>query len=372
MKKLWNQHPVATGYASFSLFCLILFLSFRFSVSFSEWFARYPAAAVRYALGAVTSIFPFSLFEVSILAACLYGLFLLGLGIFAGLRTLRKKGIPPFTGRAFLIAAAVLVGVFDLYVFTLAPCYFRVSAADSMGLETESAEGEEVFFALEQLSAVVNEAAPKLKRNENGESLPSYSEKELRRRVVAAADAFGEKNGFYQSRGFAAKSFVTSPLMTYTHLSGVYGFFTGEANVNTNYPHFIVTATTAHETCHSRGIAPENECNFLAAVILLESDDAYLRYCAAAFIMDDLVSVCQKLDRERTVEILRATDSVILLDWDAYGRFFDRYRDSAASRVADKANSTYLKAMGQKEGTVSYSRIIRLTSAYFQHKKLEK
>jgi hypothetical protein len=238
-----------------------------------------------------------------------------------------------------------------------------------MGLDTENVEETDVFYALESLSRVVNEVSPELKKNEAGESLPSGTAREIRKGVVAAANAFGDENGFYQSRGFAAKSFLCSPLMTYTHLSGVYGFFTGEANVNTNYPHFIVTATTAHETCHARGIAPENECNFLAAVILMESEDSYLRYCGASFILDDLISVCNKLDRERTTEILRNTDPVLLRDYAAYDRFFDRYRDSAASQVADTANSTYLKAMGQKEGTVSYSRIIRLTAAYFSKQK---
>ena len=52
----------------------------------------------------------------------------------------------------------------------------------------------------------------------------------------------------------------------------------------------------------------------------------------------------------------------------AYSEFFAPYRDSTAAKVADAANSTYLKSMGQKEGTVSYSRIIRLTAAYFREK----
>lgn len=371
MKRFWKKHPAMAVFFAFSFVCLLLFLLFRPLPAFAEWFARYPALGVRFLLGAVTSILPFSLFEIIIALAVLHGIFLLGLGAVALMKKCRRKKAPRFTGKAFLFALLVLLSVFDLYVFTLAPCYFRFSTADAMALDTNQVDEEQIFFALEQLSEIVNEAAPELSRNEEGESLPSGTEKEIREKVVEAANAFGDRNDFYQSRGFAAKSFLSSPLMTYTHLSGVYGFFTGEANVNTNYPHFIVTATCAHETCHSRGIAPENECNFLAAVILMESRDPYLRYCGASFVMDDLLSVCNKLDRERAQEIMAKTDPILRLDWAAYSRFFDRYRDNTAAKVADTANSTYLKAMGQKEGTVSYSRIIRLTAAYFHQKSLE-
>ena len=103
----------------------------------------------------------------------------------------------------------------------------------------------------------------------------------------------------------------------------------------------------------------------------MESDDAYLKYCGAAFLADDLISLCKKLDSERTNSLVAETDPVLMADFAAYSRFFEPYRNSTASKVADKTNSAYLKAMGQKEGTVSYSRIHRLTGAYFAAKALE-
>ncbi len=366
MRSFWKKHPVLVCFFALTLLCTLLFFLFRLCLPLAEWFARGPGSAFRFLLAAVSSPFPFSLFEISIGLFCLYLVFLL---FFVPIQLFRRKRKNAPLHRKFypmlLSPLLVLLSVFDLYCVTLAPCYWRTPTAQHMNLDLEGVDTESVFFALEELLDVINTSAPHLNYNQAGESIPPKPLSHIKKEVAKAADAFGTKNSFYQSKGFPAKSFFISPVMTYTHISGVYGFFTGEANVNTNYPHFIVTATLAHETCHARGIAPENECNFLAAVILMESDDPYLRYCGANFLADDFVSLCRKIDRERTSELLSHTAPVLQKDWAAYSRFFDPYRDSSAAKVADKTNSAYLQSMGQEEGTVSYSRIIRLTSAYF-------
>jgi hypothetical protein len=214
---------------------------------------------------------------------------------------------------------------------------------------------------LRALSEIINEAAPKLEKNDKGETLPPASLPEIKKAVNGAADAFGAKYPFFQEKGFPAKRFLSSPLMTYTHISGVYGFFTGEANVNTNYPHFIVTATLAHESCHARGIAPENECNTLAAFLLMQSPDPYLRYCGALFLFDDFYAVAKRIDKAEAEAVFRETDPAAARDFAAYSRFFEPYRNSTAAKVADEVNSTYLQSMGQEAGTLSYSMVISLS-----------
>ncbi len=349
-----------------SLVILLLLPLFRFIPAFADWFCRYPAAMLRLGLGAVSSVFPFSLFEWIILLGIFYLIFLF---FFLPLTLIRRKktGKSPRLAPFLLAVPVVLITVLDLFVLTFASSYYRPSPVGEIAPDVENVETEDVFYALDSLIRTVNETAPELKKDENGASA-ALPFKEVNQRVKDACDAFGGRNAFYQTKGYQAKTFVSSPVMTYTHISGIFGFFTGEANVNTNYPHFIITPSLAHESCHARGIAPENECNFLAAVILMESGDPYLRYCGASFVLDDFISVCRKLDRERTNEMLKSLDPVFAADMRAYSEFFTPYRDSTAAKVADATNSAYLKSMGQKEGTVSYSRIIRLTAAYFREK----
>jgi len=363
MKQI-RKHPLWSLFAVLSAFCLLLLVSFRLFPVFSEWFARYPAAAVRIVLGFLSSVVPFSVFEISIVLFVLYLLFFLVFSFFQLLQCLRKKSISRYFGKLFLVIPTVLIMVLDLFALSFAPCYERKGVAEHMQLPMEEVTEETVFEALAFLSDSINRASPLLSKNEAGESLCPVSEKELKILVKNACSQFAKLNPFYQKTGFVSKSFLFSEWITYTHISGVFGFFTGEANVNTNYPHFVVSSAMAHEACHARGIGAENECNFLASVILLESDSPYLNYCGATALMDDFLSVCRRIDPERTNSILQNTDPVYAKDQAFYRAFFEPYRESTASVVADQTNSAYLKSMGQTEGTLSYSRVIGLFSSY--------
>lgn len=46
--------------------------------------------------------------------------------------------------------------------------------------------------------------------------------------------------------------------------TGFYFPFTGEANLNIDSPACYLPSTIAHEMAHQRGIASEQECNFIA------------------------------------------------------------------------------------------------------------
>lgn len=349
-----------------SLLILCLLPLFRLIPAFAEWFTLYPASFFRLALGGISSLFPFSLFELLIALGIVYLLFLLVFVPVTLIRKRMKKSGLRLTAFV-LVVPIVLISVADLFALTFAASYSRPSPMSELAPDIASVDAEDVFDTLESLIGIVNATAPQLTLNEKGESV-SPPLHEVNERVRNACNEFGAKHPFYQSKGYCAKTFLSSPMMTYTHISGVFGFFTGEANVNTNYPHFVVTASLAHESCHARGIAPENECNFLAAVILMESEDPYLRYCGANFVLDDFIAAARRLDRDRTEEALRSLDPVFSRDLAHYSAFFAPYRNSSAAKVADATNSAYLKSMGQKEGTVSYSRIIRLTAAYFREK----
>ncbi|MBP5289245.1 MAG: DUF3810 domain-containing protein [Clostridia bacterium] len=337
---------------------------FRLRSDLAEIFDVTLGRFFRRALGLLTGWFPFSLFEIILGAFIVYALFALILCLVMLIRKIRKKPSPRWQVRCAVAVPVTLGIVLQLFAATLGPSYFRTGTAKHMALDTESVAEEDVFRALERVSRVINETAPHLEKNEAGETL-GKTLAQCRGDVRRAADAFGAKHAFFQAKGSEVKFLLCSPWMTYTHLSGVYGFFTGEANVNTNYPHFIVTATAAHESCHARGIAPENECNFLAAVILMESDDPYLRYCGAAFVLDDLIAACRKSDRDRTDALLARTDRTVFLDYDAYSRFFEPYADNPAADAANAVNDSYLKSLGQ-EGVVSYSRIVELLAAYYR------
>lgn len=360
---LSHKAILVSGIAS-ALFAA-LFVAFRCSTAFSEWFCVTVAAAARRVLGLLTRPIPFSLYEVLVVLGTLFLFFYLGVAVFALVRRIVKKKTSPLFRRLTAALLVTLCVLFDLYTLTFAAAYHRRSLAENMALDTASVTESEIFAALETLSGAINEAASGVEKNEAGETVPPAKTTEIAARVLEAADLFAEDHAFFQKGSPLPKALLSSPVLTYTHLSGVYAPFTGEVNVNVNYPHFIVTASLAHETCHARGIGAENECNFLAVVILTAADDPYLNYCGAAFLFSDLYAAARKIDPARAKAILADTDPAYRKDMTAYSRFFEPYAGATASVAANAVNSAYLKSMGQKDGTLSYSMVVELLAAYY-------
>ena len=365
MKAFVRKHTAIFVFSLSDLVFLALFLLFRVSSSFAEAFTATVGAACRFLLAKATGWLPFSLFELILYAAILYALFLIVLAFICLARKLMKKKKTRYAGKCFLAVFFVFSIVFPLFCLTLAPSYNRKSAAFLLGIDPEKADENAVFSAFEILLKESRLEAEKISVDENGVSFLPGDFSDRADLVKSAADDFGRAHDFYPANGAACKPLLISPLMTYTHLTGVYGFFTGEANVNTNFPDFVVLFTMAHESCHARGIAPENECNFLAFSLLFDSGDPYLRYSACLYVLNDFASACRKSDKERYNALLSDFLSPqVSRDLAAYADFMKPYEKSVAAKVASSVNDAYLKSNGQKEGTVSYSLFVQLIAAY--------
>ena len=155
--------------------------------------------------------------------------------------------------------------------------------------------------------------------------------------------------------------------MTYTHISGVFTYYTAEANVNFNYPDYTAPYTMAHEMAHQRGIAPEDEANFIAFLVCMESDDPYIRYSGCMSVLEYVLSAYSKADSKGYSEYVSTLNTSIRSEMMGFSTFFDRYRDSTASKVTDKVNDTYLKASGESAGAKSYGMVVDLACAYFRN-----
>ena len=132
------------------------------------------------------------------------------------------------------------------------------------------------------------------------------------------------------------------------------------------FPDYTIAYTAAHELAHQRGIAPEDEANFVAFLVCLESDDPYIRYSGYTNMLEYVLSALYRADGKSYTEVYRKIDNAVRREFAAYSDFFDKYRDSTASRVTDKVNDTYLKLNGT-EGSVSYGLVVDIAVAYYKN-----
>lgn len=335
----------------------VLYLLFRLSVPLSDFFSEWISPAIRGVMTFLSGAFPFSLYEALLLSVPVL-IFLFIWLFLAGKRSFGR--IVSFLLSCFIIGTS-------LFVFSTAPGYFGTSVADRLSLEGDGVTSEDMADALEYLVGEIGEIleTESFATLESGETLMEGNIFDVSRKIVAAYGEMPSEFSFIKNVRSAAKPAVTGEAMTYLHLAGIYTAFTGEITVNTEYPDFIVVSTVAHEMAHQRGIAKEDEANFIAFAVLDSSGDPYLRYSGLLDAYSAVATDLAASDYESYREIASRLPRGAKRELAAYGDFFEKYRDSTASKVSNAANDAFLKSQGT-EGTVAYSLSSRLIAAYLR------
>ena len=146
--------------------------------------------------------------------------------------------------------------------------------------------------------------------------------------------------------------------------TGFYFPFTGEANLNIDSPACYLPSTIAHEMAHQRGIASEQECNFIAIAASTTADSAAYRYSGWLMGFTYLSNALYRADPEawQAVRVL-LPDTVVadLRDNSAYWAAFEGPVNDAAQKVYD----SFLKSSGDPRGTQSYGTVVDMLMAYY-------
>lgn len=344
-------------YAVF-LVALAVRIAAGLSAPFADAYNRTVGAVCRAAFAWVTAIFPFSLAETLLLAA-------LPVGVWYVLYCI-KVVLPERLLRHVFGVLAGLALIFSAFFLNYGAAYGATPLEDKIGLEVTAPGAEELTDATLYTAVQLNDAAKEVQFAASGASHMPYSFAELTKKLNAAYDKLYEEYDFLTPLHAPVKRIALSKPMTYTHLSGIYAVYTGEANVNFNYPDFVIVYTTAHEMAHQRGVAPEDEANFIAYLVCTASDDPYIRYCGYANLYEYLSDALYSANPDAYRTIASLLDTRVHGEFAAYSKMFEPYRNSTASDVADTVNDTYLKWQGETAGTKSYGLVVDLAVAYLK------
>jgi hypothetical protein len=80
-------------------------------------------------------------------------------------------------------------------------------------------------------------------------------------------------------------------------------------------------------------------------------------------------SALYKADKELYSAARKLLDQNVRAELAAYSKFFNKYRESTASKVSNKVNDVYLKAQGTV-GKKSYGMVVDLAVAYFKRENI--
>ena len=327
----------------------------------SDFINRYPAAGVRFLLAKLTGFFPFSLAETVILLVIP-----LAVGGFFLARRLEKREDPKGAYYFLSYLVGFLCLMYTLFVFTLGTAYFGTPMNEELGLDREKVSAEELYETAEAILERIDGVIDEIEFDENGASVMPMTRKELNRELNTLAKKAAEKYPFLSSLSSRVKPILLSKPMTYTHMSGIYTYLTGEANINTNFPDSTIPFTMAHEMSHQRGIAREDEANFAALLISMESDDPYILYSAYYELFKYFINALAVADTQLFEAIYQKADPRLVGEIYAFNDFFDKYADNLAADIAGGLNDAYQQIQGVEEGIASYGLVVDLAVAYYK------
>ena len=342
--------------------CLPLNIIFLLSESFSDFFNRYVSSVLRGFFAYLTSWIPFSLAEFLII--------LIPVIVFI-LTTVIIKKYGETTAEilsALICVFSILASIFSIFSFGFSPAYRGTTLDKKLGMTATEVSAQQLYDTALVLIDNINETVDEVYYGEDGFSVMPYGYTDMNIKLLDAFDDVSDEYSFLPRLDSRVKTVMFSEAMSYTHITGVYTFFTGEANINIDFPDYTLPFTAAHELSHQRGVARENEANFMAFLVCSRSEDAYIRYCAYLNLYEYVANALYYADNTLYRQAWAKLPMCVKNELSAYSNFMDKYRDSAASEVSGAINDTFLKFNGT-EGTKSYGMVVDLAVAYFAPKQ---
>ena len=158
-----------------------------------------------------------------------------------------------FFVRTLIALLSVAVFFYALFVFAFGAGYRATSLDKKLEIDRKKVTVDELAEAARIVTGELNGLADEVMNFSDVGSIRPYSHEETVKLCLDSYDVLSDRYGFLAKVRAPVKQLVTSDLMPYTHISGMYTFFTGEANLNTNYPYYVNVFTTAHRWRISAG-----------------------------------------------------------------------------------------------------------------------
>ena len=356
--KLWCRllkYAVFAFFTVMTVYSLIIYAYASRNTVFAERYCVTVSALLRKGLAFLTGFLPFSLAETVVVA-------IIPLVILLLVRVLVLRFYYKEKGhiRSFILKLlCVLMAAVALFINTFGICYKRERLSNMLGIDTGNINDDDLMVTAYLCIAAASGYLDEISHLPDGSTVMPYGFDEMTKRI---------HNGYKVilknvPEVMSVKPVALSEPWTYTYISGMYFPFTGESNVNVNYPDFVVAFTAAHEMAHQLGFASEDEANMMAFLALHYSDDSYLIYSAYMNALDYLIA---DMKSQSAAVLGGIADHRILKEFISYSQFLRRYSNKTASVISDSVNDAYLKANGVENGSRSYNDVTELICGFMK------
>ena len=286
-------------------------------------------------LSGISIFFPFSLDDLFYTFLILSAIFIIILLVLHKI-TWRKAGIIILNGLATVYILFYLFWGFN---------YFRPDINERLNLPQREADTTEFIPVLKILVKKTNASYCSFENFDRQEidSLVENSYKKLAPMLQIKYPA-GERR---------PKKITFSRFFAQAGISGYYGPFFSEVQVNSNNLPVEYPFVLAHEKAHQFGITSEAEANFYAWLVCSQSNSKQLQYSANLAVLRFFLFQGYRL--KQYPDIVKQLDEPVKADFRRVREHWAKLRNDKIDKVATKVNDTYLKTNKVEKGIEDYT-----------------
>ncbi|HPT79150.1 MAG TPA: DUF3810 domain-containing protein [Candidatus Atribacteria bacterium] len=326
-------------------------------------FSTFIYKGVSWVVGTISGLLPVSLAEMLLAASILAIIVIVPLFV---IKLVKGKGRRWHLIKEALINILLVSSViYFAFVFMWGMNYNRLSLASIMGLDMRPSAKEELIELTDHLVHTANELRCKVDENEDGVMIPFGGVKGGFERYQLgyrnAGRLYPELSGVISR----PKPIISSKIIAYTNIWGIYSPFTVESNVNMLIPSPMLLSTMMHEMAHQLGFAREDEANYIAYLTCRLHPDADYQYSGALLGLTYALNAVYGQDREEYSRLVNMLSDGVKRDLNENNKYHAKY-SGPVSKAISKTNDIYLKANNQKDGERSYGRMLDLMLAEFR------
>ncbi len=357
---LWNLCPGRHAALMFGLAMMGLYHLFRSNAAVMRFLCERLARPWHRGMGKIFDIFPFSVAELIYAALVLFLLVYLAIQIFRLIRRPEKWRRLYKTGVTLLCAASLLYGGFCM----LWGVYYSTSGIQTaLDVEAEPVSEEDLYQVAAYFLDLANTYAENTRRDENG--CFTANTEELFSSSAHLYERIAQRCSVLDGPALRAKPMLFSRFMSWINFTGFFFPFTGEANLNVDAPLSLLPSTIAHELAHQRGVAREDEANFVAVLACLESEEPDFCYSAALMALIHLGNALYEADPWLYMQLREGYSDSVLADLRQNSLYWDQF-ETAAADISEGVYEGFLATYGEERGLRSYGACVDLLVACYR------
>ena len=240
--------------------------------------------------------------------------------------------------------------------------YYADGFQEKSGIYAQPVTVEELERVATYFAENVGELADQVERDENG--VFAVDRDDIFAESTAVYENISQEFPFLAREDRVPKKMFFSRLFSAMNFTGFYSPYTGESNLNVDSPACLLPATIAHELAHQRGIASEQECNFLAIAASTSSDSPVYQYSGYLMGYIHLGNALYRADRDRWEQVYALLPEEVVADLRYHSAYWDQF-EGLTAQVSQQIYDTTLRSYGQTDGIQSYGTVVDLLVAYY-------